>query len=355
VWGGILPCMADLDDGEYPKSESLGVDPGIERLSDVGSTKSPPVQRIWEVEQPRGTGDAEVRRIASRQCGVILREQLLGAGIGRGAIEKRLAKGSLAVMHRGVYAVGHDALAPHAHEMAALLRYRGHAVLSHRTAGAVWRLLPQPYRHVDLTVVGIDARSSANLSIRQTRVLHRRDFRWRQGLPVTAPARTMIDLAGCLDDDLEVERALAELRVRGLARDAEIRAAMERTRTRSGVARLRALMASEYGPALTRSEAEKLMRRSCDQAGLPRPSVNARVCGFEVDFLWPVAKLIVEVDGGRFHRHPMAFERDRRRDQVLVAAGYRVIRVTWRQLTEEAMAVMVRIGQALAISAASAG
>ena len=87
---------------------------------------------------------------------------------------------------------------------------------------------------------------------------------------------------------------------------------------------------------------------------MPRPRVNARACGFEVDFLWPDAGLVVEFDGGTFHRHPRAFERDRKRDQILVAAGYRVIRVTWRQLQEEPMAVMVRIGQALVVSVAAA-
>jgi very-short-patch-repair endonuclease len=75
---------------------------------------------------------------------------------------------------------------------------------------------------------------------------------------------------------------------------------------------------------------------------------------FEVDCLWPHAQLVLEFDGGRFHRHPKAFERDRRRDQILAAAGYRVIRVTWRQLRDEPMAVMVRVGQALVVPVAAA-
>src|SRR5581483_11994150 len=126
-------------------------------------------------------------------------------------------------MHRGVYVVGHDALAPHAREMAAALRYRGHAVLSHRSAGAIWRVLSRAPRDVDLTLVGGQARSTPGLRIRRTAVLDRRDFRWRDGLAVTSPARTMIDLAGCLKDDLEIERVLAEFRVQGLLRDSELR------------------------------------------------------------------------------------------------------------------------------------
>ena len=205
-----------------------------------------------------------------------------------------------------------------------------------------------------MTAVGADIRSSPGIRVTQTAELDRRDFRWRDGLPVTAPARTMIDLAGDLEDDMDLERALAELRVQRLARDIELQTAMDRAPTRKGVARLRDLLSAEHGPALTRSQAEALMCRGCQVAGLPRPRVNARVCGFEVDFLWPDGRLVVEVDGGTFHRHPRAFERDRKRDQILVAAGYRVIRVTWRQLQDEPMAVMVRIGQALVVSMAAA-
>jgi hypothetical protein len=258
--------------------------------------------------------------------------------------------GSLAFTFRGVYLVGHDALAPFAWEMAAALSYRGWAVLSHRSAAAVWKLIPEPPRRVDLTVVGRDARSRPELRITTTKVLHPpRDFRWRDGLPVTSPARTMIDLAGCVDADLEVERALAELRVLGLARDSELRAAMDRCPHRKGVGPLGALMDSEQAPALTRSEAERRMLALCQRAGLPRPVVGARPCGFPVDFLWPPAQLVVEVDGLTFHGHRRAFENDRRRDQILVAAGYRVIRVTWRQITHEPLAVIARLAQALAI------
>jgi Protein of unknown function (DUF559) len=291
-----------------------------------------------------------VRRLASGQRGNIVREQLMAAGIGRGAIAHRLRAGSLRMMFRGVYLVGHDALAPFAWEMAAALRYRGWAVLSHRTAAAVWKLILEPPQQIALTVVNCDARSTARLWITRTTALDPRDLRWRHDLPVTSPARTMIDLAGCLDDDLQVERALAELRVLGLARDSELRAAADRCPNRKGVARVNALLASEADPALTRSEAERRMLALCDRAALPRPLTEMRPCGFEVDFLWPHARLVLEVDGLRFHGHRRAFENDRRRDQILVAAGYRVIRVTRRQLIHEPLAVIARLAQALTVN-----
>ena len=101
---------------------------------------------------------------------------------------------------------------------------------------------------------------------------------------------------------------------------------------RSGVGPVRALLADERGPTLTRSEAERRLLKLIAAAELPRPQVNTRVQGFEVDALWREQRLIVEVDGYVFHGPRPVFERDRRRDQVLIAAGYRVLRVTWRQL-----------------------
>jgi very-short-patch-repair endonuclease len=111
-------------------------------------------------------------------------------------------------------------------------------------------------------------------------------------------------------------------------------------------------LATEPGSTYTRSKAERLIRRLMRAAELPQPLVNQPLNGFTVDFLWPDARLILEVDGHRTHGDRLAFERDRRRDQVQVAAGYTVIRVTWRQLQQEQMAVMARIAQALARRAA---
>ncbi|MGH2914135.1 MAG: endonuclease domain-containing protein, partial [Solirubrobacteraceae bacterium] len=123
----------------------------------------------------------------------------------------------------------------------------------------------------------------------------------------------------------------------------------------AGTRRLAALLANECGPAPTRSEAERRLRALIDAAGLPRPLFNARLHGFEVDALWPSLRVVVEVDGFAFHAHRGAFERDRRRDQRLVAAGYTVIRITWRQLAHEPLGVVARLAQALALAQARAG
>lgn len=82
-------------------------------------------------------------------------------------------------------------------------------------------------------------------------------------------------------------------------------------------------------------------------AGLPTPEVNVRVAGHEVDLLWRAQRLVVEVDGFAFHSSRAAFERDRLRDADLLAAGYRVIRITWRRLTQEPEAVVASLAVAL--------
>jgi very-short-patch-repair endonuclease len=206
-------------------------------------------------------------------------------------------------------------------------------------------------RLVQVTVIGRHVRERPGLRIHRTDRLDLRDVELCHGLPVTAPARALIDFASCSTDG-ELERALAEFRVQGLVCDGDLEAAMERCPRRAGVGALKALLADEQGAAITRSGGERRLLRLIRNSNLPRPESNVWVLGYEVDLLWRAAKLVVEVDGGRFHGHQRSFERDRRRDQVLVAAGFRVMRVTGRQLEREPLAVLARIAQALGAAAA---
>ena len=114
-----------------------------------------------------------------------------------------------------------------------------------------------------------------------------------------------------------------------------------------GIDRLRAVLGRDGDAAITRSEAEERLLALLRASRLPAPLTNQRATGCEVDFLWPEQRFIVEVDGFAFHGSRAAFERDRRRDADLQGAGYRVMRVTWRQLVDEPEATLVRIAQAL--------
>jgi very-short-patch-repair endonuclease len=167
------------------------------------------------------------------------------------------------------------------------------------------------------------------------------------GVPVTAPARALLDLAGLISDEV-LEGCLAEAHARRLVAHRDLLDQLDRNPTRRGAARLRRALADDESPARTRSVAERKLLRLLRASSLPSPVTNARVGRYEVDFLWQKERLIVEVDGFAWHSSRRAFERDRERDADLQLAGYRVLRVTWRQLTREPDAVVERIARALA-------
>jgi putative AbiEi antitoxin of type IV toxin-antitoxin system/uncharacterized protein DUF559 len=289
--------------------------------------------------------DAAIAALAARQHGVVSAAQLYALGLGRGAIAWRVRIGRLHRVHHGVYAVGHPRLTVRGRYWAAVLACGGAdaAVLSHRSAAALWELLPAPSGKVDVTSL---RRSTSNVALRVHRgTTLRPDDVARQddGLPVTSVARTLIDLADVLTPQ-RLRRACHQAEILRLL-DAAV---LEQTLTRHPGRRttgLRTILAdlATTGPHVTRSELEERFLSLITQFGLPQPLVNQTVHGYEVDFLWPGQRLIAEVDGAATHLTPTAFERDRRRDAALQVAGFRVVRFTWRQIIEEPSAVAATV------------
>jgi very-short-patch-repair endonuclease len=286
------------------------------------------------VECCEAHGDRAVVALAGRQHGVVTTAQLLSAGLGRGAIAHRVQRGWLVPLARGVYQVGPVA-AERGREMAAVLVTGG--VLSHHTAAALWGVRPHG-GPVHVTVTGRQPRSKPGLRIHRS---HSLNAAVKDGLPLTTPARTLADLAPHLPQH-ELDRATEQVQLMGLASRDEIAVELKRQR---GVKALLAALLDE--PTLTRSEAERRLLDLIRQARLPRPQTNVMVAGHEVDLLWRRQRLIVEVDGFAFHSGRAAFERDRRRDAALQAAGYRVVRFTWRQITREPHAVVAMLATLL--------
>jgi very-short-patch-repair endonuclease len=250
------------------------------------------------------------------------------------------------VKYRGVYLVGREYVEPFGEEMAAILYFRGHAVLSHRSAACVWGLLDRPS---EIALTTTRARHSRpGLTLHRVTELDRRDLRLRRGLPVTSPSRTIVDLAA----DDELEQAVAIAFDKGLASPDEVRAAVERAPHHKGLVRLNRLLETGSATGLTRSKGERRLRALLRAADLPQPLANQPLLGYVADFIWPEQKLILEFDSFLFHSSRQAFEHDRRRDQRLAAAGYLVIRLTWRQLEQEPYAVIARIAQAIGARAA---
>jgi very-short-patch-repair endonuclease len=176
--------------------------------------------------------------------------------------------------------------------------------------------------------------------------LHPADITHRHRIPVTSAARTLLDLAATTPTN-ELDKALNEAYLQRRVSTHSLTAQFERYPHHRGTRTLRQLIDDE--PKLTRSKAERLMLTLIQQAGLPVPETNAKVAGYEVDMLWRDQRLILEIDGYAFHSMRRSFEHDRRRDQTLIAAGYRVMRVTWRQLTHHTLAVVAALSRALAV------
>jgi very-short-patch-repair endonuclease len=286
--------------------------------------------------------DAAIAALADRQYGAVARRQLIALGIGPRAIEHRLAKGRLHPLYRGVYAVGDRALPPEAAWMAGLLAAGPGAVLSHRSAAVVWRIVRRDGVLVEATTPVARRRRSG--LILHTADLAPDEVTLHRGLPVTTVPRTLLDIAAVLPRR-RLERALDEAEVLRLGDALPLRHLVERHAGRRGVETLRGLLDDAViGSTATRSELEDRFRALVDEAGLPRPRVNhtVQVRGrlFELDCAWPSQRIAVELDGHVFHGTRSAFERDRARDRMLQAAGWRVIRITWRQLAQQPQAVV---------------
>jgi very-short-patch-repair endonuclease len=221
-------------------------------------------------------------------------------------------------------------------------------LVSHRSAAALYGIAPPVHAGVQVTVVRRSCRSRTGLQVHNVERLDDRDRRFPHGIPATSPARTVVDLASEATPD-ELERAIAEAYALKLVTENELQAAADRVPNHSGVAALRAQLRRDGGPQWTKSDGERRMLKLIRKAALPPPQTQIRIAGWPADFLWAEQRLIVEVDGYRFHSGRRAFERDRRRDQAHIAAGYRIIRVTWRQLTEEPLVIIATIARALGI------
>ena len=289
--------------------------------------------------------ERKIAAAAGRQRGLVTRGQLVGAGLTAAEIKRRLGDGRLYLIHRGVYAVGHPELTELARCQAAVLAVSG-GVLSHRSAGVLWRMLDAWPPYPDVTVVRRGG------STPNTIVLHRvrrpPPTTRRHGLPVTTPARTILDLAEVLGPEA-LRRMIRNAEFDRLINHDQLTHLIRANPGRHGARRLKE--ARGAGAAPTRSALEDRFLTLVAQAGLPHPEVNVRVADARVDFLWRAQRVIVETDGWDNHSGRIAFEDDRDRDQRLLAAGYRVMRVTWRQLTREPMKVTARLAALLVVAA----
>jgi very-short-patch-repair endonuclease len=299
--------------------------------------------RVWGRGdlKPDKRPDVLVARRAADQWGVLSLDELFACGLSRTEVRGRVRNGRLHLLHRGVYAVGHANVSLEGRFLAAVKACGPGAPLSHHSAAALWGFMQWEERYPEVTVVGTAPRAHPGLRIHRTTTLDRDDATRHRGIPVTSPARTLLDLAATLDHRplraaTRRAQSLCRVNVRQLA------AILARHRQRPGSARLARIIAT--GPAPTRSELEDVVLDVILRGALVHPDVNVPyyVEGRRTvpDFRWPEHRLVVEADGAAWHDNQLAREDDAERQALLEAHGERVLRVTWDQ-------AIVRPGQTL--------
>jgi hypothetical protein len=275
-------------------------------------------------------------RLAGRQYGHVTRRQLLELGVPSQTMARWTKNGRLIRVHAGVYAVGHAQHSPQALAMAAVLACGDRAVLSHDSAAALWGIRTWP-RTPEVTCA-LEKRRPA-IRTHRTQTLITKDVRRHRNIRVTSPSRTVLDIEGRLTD-AQLARAVNELRL------ADHMGATELERLLTASRRVKALVDPDQSP--TRSPLEDFFLAFCTKYGLPVPRLNVSLFGHEVDALFEEERLIVEIDGWRFHKDHQSFEADRERDATAIEYGFGTFRVTQTRLTRNPEREAKRLKRALA-------
>jgi Transcriptional regulator, AbiEi antitoxin len=248
-------------------------------------------------------------RIARRQHGLVTRKQLLAAGISKEEIRRRIQKGALLVVHRGVYRVGHRAPSIEARYLAAVLACGEGAVLSGEAAGYLWGLIkgsappPEVTAPKDRKVNGIRTKRARRRDVDATK--------WR-GIPITTVPRTLVDLSSLLPLD-DLARACHEAGVLHDTTPRQVAKVLMKRSNIPGAGQLRRVMHGDVH--VTLSALERRFLKRLDEAGLPRPVTNKPAGGRRVDCRWYEQRLTVELDSYRYHSSRHAWELDRRRER----------------------------------------
>lgn len=231
--------------------------------------------------------------------------------------------------------------------MAATLALGPGAVISHRSAAGLWGLTAGSGVVIEVTLPR-NARNRSHIVVRRSFVPP--DERGVvEGIPVTSVPRTILDLAA-VGSRRQVERALHEAEVRRLDDALSVVDLLRRYPRRPGSALLREVLARR-GAGATINDFEDDFSALLERHGLPLPRFNpdllVRDRIVKPDCLWEAERLIVELDGREVHGTAQSFEEDRERDRLLLLNGWRVIRVTWRQLHEQDAAIAADVRRAL--------
>jgi very-short-patch-repair endonuclease len=282
--------------------------------------------------------------LAKEQHGVVSVWQLAELGYSKDKVGQATEAGRFHPLHHAVYAVGHSGISRQGHCLAAVLSYGNSAMLSHRSAAWLWGLTSRFTSPVEVTAAS-PRRTRPAIRIHSALALTPDDTASWEGIPVTAIPRTLLDFAAI--DPLYLGRALDNAQRLGLLDLIAIDALIARSRGFRGVARLRDALDIHRAPSFTRSSLERNFLKLVRRAGLPRPSMNLFIKGYELDAYWPVERFAVELDTYDYHGSASAFEADRIRQEDLKLAGIEMTRVTGVRMDREPRAVTSRLRRLL--------
>jgi very-short-patch-repair endonuclease len=273
---------------------------------------------------------------------VLALHQLEKLGIEQATVRRRARDGRLFRIHRGVYSLMPTRLlSRNGRFLAAVLACTPASFLSMRAAAALLELRPTSRSTVDVTIARRSSLAHPGIQIHRCTTLVPADVTIVDSIPCTTVSRTILDCSAVLPDR-DVERLLERAEVLEVLDAAALNWVIDRCPSLPAAARLARVMGRYVAAsAPPESELEERLLVHCRAAGLPEPERQKWIDPGDgepmvrTDFLWREQRLILETDGVGHHLTQRAFERDRHRDQRLTRAGWRVVRVTWRQITED--------------------
>jgi predicted transcriptional regulator of viral defense system len=299
--------------------------------------------------------DTAIAALATAQNAVFSLAQLIELGLSAAAVRKRTSAQRLHRVHPGVYSlVPAKLLRREGHWMAAVLACGPGAVLSHQTAAALHGLRGTNRAKIDVTVPGRSARKHPGIDIHRSRTLTPADTTIVNGIPCTTVARTLLDLAEVVSRRA-LERAFDQAEILQVFDLRALEDQLERNPTRAGARAVRRVLDEHYvGSTLTQSELEEAFLALCRRIDVPAPELSKWIDFGDgepmiwADFAWCEQRVIVETDGRKVHGTHQARERDPRRDQRAMLAGWRPVRTTWRQVTRKPRELEAILGALLA-------
>jgi Transcriptional regulator, AbiEi antitoxin len=275
-----------------------------------------------------GAIDKAIAVLAGRQHGYVNRPQLLQLGLSPKAIKWRVQTGWLIPVYAGVYAVGYVRRTPEARACAAVLACGERAALSYGSAASLWGFNKHWDEPFEVTAPSIRRREG--IKVHRCRTLARRDLTRQLGIRVTSPARTVLDNSPRLTGK-RLSRFVNDALRTPYLHVPDLADVLNRNPNHPGTRRI-----LPYVRAPTNSPLEDDFLEFAKRYGLPTPVTNTHLLGFKIDVLYPRERVIVEIDSHEFHMDRGSFERDRRRDVIMLEAGIVTVRITDERMKHDA-------------------